>query len=79
MALTKELTFVAAHPRSDNIIIEENTVTIFEEGNAIASNEHLIYLKPDMDIDTIENPQSKAVAKILWTDEVIAEYKKAIG
>jgi hypothetical protein len=70
MALTKEITFVGASPRSDNVIISENTVTIFEDGKAIASNQHLIYLKPDMDIDTIENPQCKALARALWTDEV---------
>lgn len=79
MALTKEKELLNVIALSDNTIKAENKITIYEDGTAIASNRHNDYYTPDMDINSIDCEKAKALATVLWTQEVISAYNASLN
>ena len=78
--LTKEMELakvVRLKDQFDSLVLQYNVV-IKEDGVQIAENIATEVLRPDCDIDTIEDDDVKAAAQYYWTAEKIEAYTASL-
>lgn len=75
MELTKEKTIDLIEIVENGVIQVREIIKVLEDGNVISASYHRSSFAPGDDVSQ-QDTKVKAVAKAIWTSEVIASYKK---